>query len=209
LIIEFNFVAVPRQIRINFLNFDYRGESKELTPPLLSLGSSKMPRGKILNKQFGFAPRKSERKVVHTLSEAGLNLIKSFEGFRPNIYDDGTGTMTIGYGTTSADVDPLPTHLTEPQAAALLAKKLAEKYEPAIHNLHIPFNQHQFDALVSVAYNLGTGVLVPPHDLGVALAQHKFIDVPRILLEYDDPGTAEQAGLERRRIAEGKMFAEE
>lgn len=146
---------------------------------------------------------------MHTLSAAGLDLIKSFEGFRPNIYDDGTGTMTIGYGTTAADVSPLPTHLTEPQAAALLAKKLAEKYEPAVHDLHLPLNQHQFDALTSVAYNLGTGILLPPHDLGVALRERNFSAVPHILLEYDDPGTAEQAGLERRREAEGKMFAQE
>lgn len=145
---------------------------------------------------------------MHITSEAGLSFIKSFEGFRPNQYDDGTGTMTIGYGTTEADVSPLPTRLTESQATMLLEKKLAEKYEPAVHALHLNLNQHQFDALVSVAYNLGTGILLPPHDLGVQLRAHNFSAVPRVLLEYVDPGTPEEAGPLRRRQAEGKMFAQ-
>lgn len=114
--------------------------------------------------------------------------------------------MTIGYGTTAADVHPLPTRLTEPQAAQLLHKKLVEKYEPAVHALHIGFNQHQFDALVSVAYNLGPGILLPPHDLGVALRAKNLEAVPRILLEYINPGTSVEAGLLRRRKAEAAMF---
>jgi lysozyme len=166
-----------------------------------------MPRGKILNKQTRIGTGESERKVMRTTSEAGLSFIKSFEGFRSSQYDDGTGTMTIGYGTTAADVSPLPTHITEPQAAELLAKKIREKYEPAVHALHIQLTQNQFDALVSVAYNLGPGILQPPHDLGVALKARNLSAVPRILLEYDDPGTPEQAGLLRRRQAEGKLFA--
>jgi lysozyme len=144
---------------------------------------------------------------VHTTSKAGLNLIKSFEGFRSSQYNDGTGVMTIGYGTTSADVSPLPTHLTEEQASELLAKKLREKYEPAVHNLHLPLNQNQFDALVSVAYNLGPNIFDPSHDIGRALHAKNLDAVPRILLEYDDPGTPEQAGLLRRRQAEAKLFS--
>lgn len=144
---------------------------------------------------------------MHTTSKIGLDLIKSFEGFSSKQYDDGTGVMTIGYGTTSADISPLPTFLTEVEASTLLAKKLREKYEPAVHALHLHLNQNQFDALVSVAYNLGPHIFDESHDIGKALHSHNLTAVPRILLEYDDPGTPEQAGLLRRRQAEAKLFS--
>ena len=34
------------------------------------------------------------------ISNDGLKLIQSFEGYRSNAYDDGVGVWTIGYGTT-------------------------------------------------------------------------------------------------------------
>lgn len=56
---------------------------------------------------------------MHT-SENGLRLIEGFEAFRPYQYNDGAGVMTIGFGTTSADVSPLPTSLSRADAEQLL-----------------------------------------------------------------------------------------
>jgi len=86
-------------------------------------------------------------------------MIERFEGFVGHQYNDGTGVMTIGYGTTSADVSPLPRFLTQAQAEQLLREKLARKYEPAVNGLGVPLTQNQFDALISLVYNCGPGAM--------------------------------------------------
>jgi GH24 family phage-related lysozyme (muramidase) len=101
------------------------------------------------------------------LSAAGVDLIKRYEGFRDHVYSDGVGVATIGYGTTSADVSPLPSRITEPQAAKLLMHRLDAKYEPPVRAIFVgglPFNQHRYDALVSLVYNLGPDAV--PHRNG-------------------------------------------
>lgn len=145
---------------------------------------------------------------MHT-SPAGIALIKEYEGFYPDRYDDGTGTRTIGYGTTDADIKPLPLHVTKAQATNLLKRGLAATYEPAVNALQLGLNQYQFDALVSFAYNLG------PHAFttapGFQSLQHavRVRDLPmiaRALLLYDNPGTSVHAGLAKRRKAEHDLF---
>ena len=36
------------------------------------------------------------------INQAGIDLIKEFEGFRASTYRDSVGVLTIGYGTTAA-----------------------------------------------------------------------------------------------------------
>lgn len=95
-----------------------------------------------------------------TVSTAGINLICSFEGLRLNAYDDGVGVWTIGFGTTiypngikvkKGDV------CTKEQAKSYMAHDL-KKFELAVNSaVTVSLNQNQFDALVSLAYNIGTG----------------------------------------------------
>lgn len=145
-------------------------------------------------------------KPVATISPAGVAFIKGFEGFVADQYDDGTGTMTIGYGTTAADVNPLPRHLTEHEAAALLKRKLEEKYCPAVRLMHLPFNQNQFDAVTSLVYNVGIGILGTQHDVGRLLRQKNWKAAADSFLEYDHAGGQVLAGLKRRREAERRLF---
>lgn len=140
------------------------------------------------------------------ISAAGLELIESFEGFRADRYNDGTGVETIGYGTTAADVDPLPEHVTQAQAQQFLATELFEKYEPAVNALGLRLNQNQYDALCSFVYNLGPGILGPQHTIGALLRAHDLTGAANALLLYDDPGTSVTAGLESRRELERKLF---
>ena len=93
------------------------------------------------------------------VSPFGVNLICSIEGKRLTAYDDGVGVWTIGFGTT---VYPNSIKVkkgdacTEAQAKAYMAHDL-KKFESAVNNaVKIPLNQNQFDALVSLAYNIGT-----------------------------------------------------
>lgn len=157
--------------------------------------------------QVAYAERVIARNTYVTrVSQDGVDLIKSFEGFIGHIYDDGTGVKTIGYGTTRADVNPLPTSLTEPQAARLLEDKLDKKYAPAVANLKLPLNQHQFDALVSFIYNCGPGAIGPNTGIGRALRDRNFKAAADNLLEWDKAGGRRLPGLTRRRQAERALF---
>ena len=89
----------------------------------------------------------------------GVDLICGFEGKRLVAYDDGVGVWTIGFGTTvypnGIKVKKGDT-CTEAQAKAYMAYDL-KKFESAVNNaVKVPLNQNQFDALVSLAYNIGT-----------------------------------------------------
>lgn len=85
-----------------------------------------------------------------------INAIKSFEGYRPNSYQDSAGVWTIGYGHTQGVKKGQK--ITQAQAESLLRGDLlkAEKY---VNELKLNLTQGQFDALVDFAYNLGTGNL--------------------------------------------------
>ncbi len=94
------------------------------------------------------------------ISPFGVDLICSFEGKRLTAYDDGVGVWTIGFGTTvypnGIKVKKGDT-CTEAQAKAYMAHDL-KKFASAVNNaVTVPLNQNQFDALVSLAYNIGTG----------------------------------------------------
>lgn len=90
---------------------------------------------------------------VMRISKQGLELIKASEGFAAVPYRCPAGYMTIGYGHVLRDEQI--THITEEEAEALLRKDIAE-IEQAIHELvSVPLKQHEFDALVSLAYNIG------------------------------------------------------
>ena len=93
------------------------------------------------------------------VSPFGVDLICGFEGKRLTAYDDGVGVWTIGFGTTvypnGMKVKKGDT-CTEAQAKAYMAHDL-KKFETAVNNaVTVPLSQNQFDALVSLAYNIGT-----------------------------------------------------
>jgi len=92
------------------------------------------------------------------ISQKGVDLIKQFEGVSLKAYPDpGTGgePWTIGYGHTDGvkkgDV------VTQAQAEELLRKDLI-KFEAGVSGaLTVDTTQNQFDAMVSLAYNIGLG----------------------------------------------------
>lgn len=93
------------------------------------------------------------------ISKTGIDLIKKFEGCRLRAYRCPAGVWTIGYGHTtgvrSGDM------ITQEQADEYFIQDIA-RYEVMVnaYNDHYHWNQNEFDALVSFAYNIGniTGV---------------------------------------------------
>lgn len=92
------------------------------------------------------------------LSQRGIDLIKQFEGYSSRAYPDpatGGAPWTIGYGTTKG-VKPGMV-ITAQQAEKMLRDDVA-KFESGVSSLiTAPTTQGQFDAMVSLAYNIGLG----------------------------------------------------
>lgn len=92
------------------------------------------------------------------LSQRGIDLIKQFEGYSSKAYPDpatGGAPWTIGYGTIKG-VKP-GMIITAEQAEKMLRDDVA-KFESGVSSLiTVPTTQGQFDAMVSLAYNIGLG----------------------------------------------------
>lgn len=96
------------------------------------------------------------------ISQKGINFIKREERFVSKPYLDIVGVPTIGYGTTCYEngvkVKLSDQPVNESRATGLLTIQVNKVYAPAVEKaLRVKVNQNQFDALVSFAYNVGTG----------------------------------------------------
>lgn len=100
------------------------------------------------------------------VSQAGKDLIHSFESFQSKAYKDPGSSnglpITCGWGSTR-DLEGKPIKLgavwTREYADAVFARDLAE-FEQGVNLLlrGAPTTQNQFDALVSFAYNVGLDI---------------------------------------------------
>jgi lysozyme len=81
------------------------------------------------------------------------DFLKRWEGIKLNAYKDGGGVWTIGYGHTK-DVKPGDVISLE-QAHAFLEEDLAWAKKAVSDGVRIPITQNQYDAFVSLCYNIG------------------------------------------------------
>ena len=136
------------------------------------------------------------------IGQAGLNLIKQFEGCRLTAYQCSAGVWTIGHGHTAGVYKGMK--ITQAQADAFLKQDIA-KFEKYINNpSYVPFtdklNQNQFDALVSFAFNLGQGN-VKKLCIGRVMNQ-----IPSAMQQYCKAAGKTLPGLQRRRKAEAALY---
>ncbi|CAB5079532.1 Endolysin/autolysin [uncultured Caudovirales phage] len=141
----------------------------------------------------------------------GIALIKQFEGLRLKAYPDpGTGgePWTIGYGTTSsAGVGKIAKGMviTKVQAESMLVRSL-DAYERGVMKvLSKPPAQHQFDAMVSLAYNIGLGRFVNS-TVVKAFNAGDFARAGQAFLLWNKAAGKVMPGLTRRRAAERDLF---
>lgn len=142
------------------------------------------------------------------ISQAGLKLIKNFEGCRLTAYKPVPTEIywTIGWGHHGVDVKQGMT-ITQAQADAMLVKDLA-KYEAYVNDrAYVPItdklNQNQFDALVSFCYNCGPG------NLKKLCTGRTIEQIAHNITAYNKAGGKVLAGLVRRREAELALFNKE
>lgn len=136
------------------------------------------------------------------VSDAGLDLIKSFEGLRLTAYKPVKSETyyTIGFGHYGPDVLP-GMHITYEQALDLLRKDI-QKYEThvSLSDTVYHWTQNEFDALVSFAFNVGSIT-----QLTAKNTRTKAQIAAKMLLYVKGSGKT-LPGLMKRRIKEHNLF---
>ena len=150
---------------------------------------------------------------------AAIKLIRDFEGCHLTAYPDpasGGEPWTIGYGTTRySDGRPVRQgdKINAVEADMLLrveVDKIAEKLRTTVP-FWVAMADHQKCALISFAYNLGSGFYGAKgfETISKRLREKDWAGVPDAMLLYRNPGSNVEAGLKRRRIAEGDLWGRE
>lgn len=136
------------------------------------------------------------------ISENGLNLIISFEGFCPKATKavKTEKYYTIGYGHYGKDVGEKQT-ITKVEALTLLKKDM-KRFETKVmkYNNCYNFTQNEFDALVSFAYNVGNIEQL------TAKGTRTKKEIADAMLLYIKSGGNVLDGLRKRRIRERELF---
>lgn len=88
------------------------------------------------------------------ISDAGVAAIKQREGYRLKAYRDSRGVPTIGVGHTGSDVR-MSRIWTEQKVDDTLRADLQRFEDVVNHAVKVPLKQSQFDACVSLAFNIG------------------------------------------------------
>lgn len=145
-------------------------------------------------------------------SKRCIDLIKEFEGFSDRPYLCPAKRWTIGYGATFypngtivKETDPQITREKATEMLSLMVDKFSVQVDRLIK---VEIKQNQFDALVSLAYNIGIGNF---RNSTLLRKLNLKENVPLLCAEINKWNRANgkiMAGLTRRRNAEAKMFAE-
>ena len=139
------------------------------------------------------------------VSPEGLDIIKSHEGLRLSAYQDSVNVWTIGYGTTS-NVKPGQT-ISLQQAEEFLRRDV-RVFEAAVKaNITVPLAQNQYDALVSLVYNIGPGNFKksPVVKAVNTQAPDKVLEAAFLYHSYGRGGVFLN-GLKKRRLKEFELF---
>lgn len=148
---------------------------------------------------------------MNKISKNGLKMIRQFEGERLRVYRDVAGLPTVGVGHLVRKSDDLAVGdtITKEQSEAFLAEDIKTFEESVNQIVKVPLTQNEFDAVVSLCYNIGRGALASSRSLRLLNAGNKarFADA---ILSFNKARVKGQLrvvqGLVNRREAERKVF---
>ena len=141
--------------------------------------------------------------TTHTITAAGIELVKTFESFRPEPYLDSVGVRTVGFGHVIQPGERL-NEVTAAQAHDLLAADLALAGTRVLARVTAPLTDNQFSALASLCFNLGTAPL--RGTLGAKLNAGDYAGCSAQFGRWVYAGGRKSGGLVRRRAAERTLF---
>lgn len=150
------------------------------------------------------------------INKETVDLVKRFEGLRLNAYIDPVGIPTIGYGLTTGALDGVVVRMgmtiSEKEAEEYLTRVM-EKFANTIWPMfERQPTENQFGAMLSLAYNIGTGAF----SRSTALRRFNAGDIEGAAeaMKWWNKGTVNGRkvvlrGLTRRRAAEVELFLNE
>lgn len=138
-------------------------------------------------------------------SESGRKMIEDFEGVRLKAYQDQRGIWTIGVGHTEG-VKQGDT-CTFAKADAWLAEDLSVAEAAVTRNVTVPLNQNQFDALVSLTFNIGSGNFAQS-TVRRLLNENNVQGAADAFMMWKKTGGEDNPGLVNRRTIERRLFLE-
>ena len=152
------------------------------------------------------------KKPPSALSKEGAAFIARFEGFRGQLYNDAANHATIGYGhlvhrgpIDGSEPAEFRQGISEERALQLLRADAAKAAAEIARSVKVPLEQHQFDALVSFAFNVGNGAFRDSTLLRL-LNEGRYDSVEAQLARWNKAGGKTLQGLVNRRAAEAKRF---
>ena len=147
-------------------------------------------------------------------SKSAYVLIHTFEGCRLHAYKCPSGVWTIGWGHTVGVYEGMT--ITREQANELLKKDVAIFEDHLNYALGLddagrmpnglPISQHQFDALLSFTFNIGTGNLARSTLLRKVKANPKDPSIRGEFSRWCYGGGKRLSGLVRRRKMEADLY---
>ena len=143
------------------------------------------------------------------INNAGLELIKTFEGFSSSPYLDPIGIPTIGFGSIWNDdgssVTMSQPDLNEAEAESYLRREVRHIEERIGRLIQSELTDNMFSSLCSFTYNIGTGAL-QRSTMRMKLNRGWYEAAAEEFPKWRKAGGRVLQGLVRRRIAERSLF---
>lgn len=143
------------------------------------------------------------------LGNNGWKLIQRFEGCKLDSYQDVVGIWTIGWGSTFyADGTPVKEGetITQDEADKLFKLTLVSYVKCVTKALKTKVSQNQFDAMVSLCYNIGCGNFKKSSVLSKTNANPNDATITNSFLLWNKASGKVVKGLTNRRTAEAELF---
>lgn len=141
------------------------------------------------------------------LSDKGLELIKTSEGFRNKAYLDTGNVWTVGYGTTRINGRPVNKSdvVDELFAVVLLKEDVASACGTVNRLVKVPLTQNMFDSLVDLVYNIGESQFIKSTLLR-KLNLKDYVGASNEFPKWVFDNGKVQPGLVSRRLREQSLF---
>lgn len=138
-------------------------------------------------------------------NDAGLKLIREFEGCALRSYQDQAGVWTCGWGSTGKEIGPSTTWTQEEADSQLNTDIQTHSQQVVSLLINQSLNANQFSAVVCFAYNVGCGNLKQSTLLHCINTYH-VDDAANEFEKWDKVNGIPNAGILRRRQAEKVLF---
>ena len=137
-------------------------------------------------------------------SDKGIEFIIKEEGEVLHAYRCQAGVWTIGVGHTEGVTPDMK--ITKEQSRQLLKADLCRFEKVVNETIKHPLLQHQFDALVSFAFNIGTQAFKNSTLAKKINANAPYNEIREQFLRWNKAGGKVLAGLTSRRKREAKLY---